>query len=141
MPSQLQFALQISFHILFPAIKVALGWFLLFVKWRFRRTGDGAWMEIYRFWTKIFALSFAFGVVSGIVMSFQFGTNWSGFMERVGSVAGPLLAYEVLTAFFLEATFLGIMLFGHRRVPEWVHTGATALVAVGTTASVFGFWY
>jgi len=137
LPARLQFALQISFHILFPAITVALGWFLLLVKWRYRRTGDEAWMAVYRLWTKIFALTFAFGVVSGIVMSFQFGTNWPGFMERVGNVAGPLLAYEILTAFFLEATFLGVMLFGHRRVPEWAHTGATALVAVGTTMSAF----
>jgi len=137
LPARLQFALQISFHILFPAITVALGWFLLLVKWRYRRTGDEAWMAVYRLWTKVFALTFALGVVSGIVMSFQFGTNWPGFMKRVGNVAGPLLAYEILTAFFLEATFLGVMLFGHRRVPEWVHTGATALVAVGTTMSAF----
>ncbi len=94
-------------------------------------------MDAYRFWVKIFALSFAMGVVSGITMSFQFGTNWPGFMERVGNIAGPLLAYEVLTAFFLEATFLGIMLFGFRRVPNWVHTLATVLVAFGTTMSAF----
>lgn len=135
--ARLQFALQISFHILFPAITVALGWFLVFVKWRFRQTSDMSWMAIYHFWTKVFALSFALGVVSGIVMSFQFGTNWPGFMERVGNIAGPLLAYEILTAFFLEATFLGVMLFGHRRVPEWAHTGATILVAFGTTMSAF----
>jgi cytochrome d ubiquinol oxidase subunit I len=137
LPARLQFALQISFHILFPSITIALGWFLLWVKWRYRRTADEAWMGIYRLWAKIFALTFALGVVSGIVMSFQFGTNWPGFMERVGNVAGPLLAYEILTAFFLEATFLGVMLFGHRRVPEWAHMGATALVAVGTTMSAF----
>jgi cytochrome d ubiquinol oxidase subunit I len=137
LPARLQFALQISFHILFPAITVALGWFLFLVKWRYHRTGDEVWIAVYRLWAKIFALTFALGVVSGIVMSFQFGTNWPGFMERVGNVAGPLLAYEILTAFFLEATFLGVMLFGHRRVPEWAHTGATALVAVGTTMSAF----
>ena len=94
-------------------------------------------MDAYRLWVKAFALSFALGVVSGITMSFQFGTNWPGFMERVGNIAGPLLAYEVLTAFFLEATFLGIMLFGYRRVPDWVHTGATVLVAFGTSMSAF----
>ncbi len=94
-------------------------------------------MEAYRFWVKVFALSFAMGVVSGITMSFQFGTNWPGFMKTVGNVAGPLLAYEVLTAFFLEAVFLGIMLFGARRVPGWLHTTATALVAFGTTMSAF----
>ena len=94
-------------------------------------------MAAYQFWIKIFALTFAIGAVSGITMSFQFGTNWPGFMNTVGNVAGPLLAYEVLTAFFLEATMLGIMLFGRGRVSEWVHTLATWLVAVGTTASAF----
>lgn len=94
-------------------------------------------MDAYRFWVKVFALSFAMGVVSGITMSFQFGTNWPGFMETVGNVAGPLLAYEVLTAFFLEAVFLGIALFGANRVPGWLHTLATVLVAFGTTMSAF----
>jgi cytochrome d ubiquinol oxidase subunit I len=94
-------------------------------------------MDAYEFWVKIFALTFALGVVSGIPMSFQFGTNWPGFMTTVGNVAGPLLAYEVLTAFFLEATMLGIMLFGRGRVSERVHTWATFLVAAGTTASAF----
>jgi cytochrome d ubiquinol oxidase subunit I len=135
--ARIQFAANISFHILFPTITIALGWVLLFFKLRFNATGDEKWMEAYRFWVKIFALSFALGVVSGITMSFQFGTNWPGFMEKVGNVAGPLLAYEVLTAFFLEATFLGIMLFGFRRVPGWVHTAATVLVAFGTTMSAF----
>jgi cytochrome d ubiquinol oxidase subunit I len=135
--ARIQFAANISFHILFPAITIALGWVLLFFKLRFNATGDGKWMDAYRFWVKVFALSFALGVVSGITMSFQFGTNWPGFMEKVGNIAGPLLAYEVLTAFFLEATFLGIMLFGFRRVPGWVHTGATFLVAFGTTMSAF----
>jgi cytochrome d ubiquinol oxidase subunit I len=135
--ARIQFAANISFHILFPTITIALGWALLFFKLRYNRTRDEAWMDAYRFWVKIFALSFAMGVVSGITMSFQFGTNWPGFMERVGNIAGPLLAYEVLTAFFLEATFLGIMLFGFRRVPNWVHTLATVLVAFGTTMSAF----
>src|SRR5512147_824660 len=120
--ARIQFAANISFHILFPTITIALGWVLLFFKLRFNATGDDKWMDAYRFWVKVFALSFAMGVVSGITMSFQFGTNWPGFMERVGNIAGPLLAYEVLTAFFLEATFLSIMLFGFRRVPGWVHT-------------------
>jgi cytochrome d ubiquinol oxidase subunit I len=114
-----------------------LAWVLLFFKWRFNRSQDEKWMDAYRFWVKIFALTFALGVVSGITMSFQFGTNWPGFMETVGNIAGPLLAYEVLTAFFLEATFLGIMLFGFRRVSNRVHTLATFLVAAGTTASAF----
>lgn len=135
--SRIQFAANISFHILFPTITIALGWVLLFFKLRFNQSGEEKWMDAYRFWVKVFALSFALGVVSGIVMSFQFGTNWPGFMEVVGNVAGPLLAYEILTAFFLEAAFLGIMLFGFRRVPGWLHTTATALVAIGTTLSAF----
>jgi len=135
--SRIQFGANISFHILFPTITIALGWVLLFFKLRFRWTGDAKWMQAYRFWVKVFALSFAMGVVSGITMSFQFGTNWPGFMETVGNIAGPLLAYEVMTAFFLEAVFLGIMLFGASRVPDWLHTTATFLVAFGTTMSAF----
>jgi cytochrome d ubiquinol oxidase subunit I len=135
--ARLQFAANITFHILFPTISIALGWFLLFFKTRFVATNEQHWMDAYQFWVKIFALTFALGVVSGITMSFQFGTNWPGFMNTVGNVAGPLLAYEVLTAFFLEATFLGIMLFGRGRVSERVHTLATWLVALGTTASAF----
>jgi cytochrome d ubiquinol oxidase subunit I len=135
--SRIQFGANISFHILFPTITIALGWVLLFFKLRFNATGDQKWMDAYMFWVKVFALSFAMGVVSGITMSFQFGTNWPGFMETVGNVAGPLLAYEVMTAFFLEAVFLGIMLFGASRVKPWVHTLATFLVAFGTTMSTF----
>ncbi|MFK8017787.1 MAG: cytochrome ubiquinol oxidase subunit I [Gammaproteobacteria bacterium] len=137
MLARIQFAANISFHILFPMITIALGWVLLFFKLRFNRTSDEKWMNAYRLWVKIFALTFALGVVSGITMSFQFGTNWPGFMERVGNIAGPLLAYEVLTAFFLEASFLGIMLFGFKRVGNRIHTLATALVAFGTTLSAF----
>jgi cytochrome d ubiquinol oxidase subunit I len=135
--ARIQFAANISFHILFPTITIALGWFLLFLKFRYNRTQDMAWMDAYRFWVKVFALSFGLGVVSGITMSFQFGTNWPGFMERVGNIAGPLLAYEVLTAFFLEAIFLGIMLFGFGRVSNRAHTLATFFVAFGTTLSAF----
>jgi len=135
--SRIQFAANISFHILFPTITIALGWLLVWFRVRWMRTRDEAWLDAYRFWTKVFALSFALGVVSGITMSFQFGTNWPGFMEKVGNVAGPLLGYEVLTAFFLEATFLGVMLFGHGRVSERMHLAATALVAFGTTMSAF----
>ncbi len=135
--ARIQFATNISFHILFPTITIALGWVLLWFKLRYRRTGDPAWLAAYRLWVKVFAVSFALGVVSGVTMSFQFGTNWPGFMERVGNVAGPLLAYEVLTAFFLEATFLAIMLFGIGRVSDRLHTLATLLVAVGTTLSAF----
>lgn len=135
--SRIQFGANISFHILFPTITIALGWVLLFFKLRYNATRDATWMQAYRFWVKVFALTFAMGVVSGITMSFQFGTNWPGFMEAVGNIAGPLLAYEVLTAFFLEAVFLGIMLFGFSRVPGWLHTTATFLVAFGTTMSAF----
>ncbi len=135
--ARLQFAANISFHILFPTITIALGWVLLFLRWRWVCSRSSVWLEAYRFWTKVFALSFALGVVSGITMSFQFGTNWPGFMERVGNVAGPLLGYEVLTAFFLEASFLGVMLFGHDRVSERIHLLATATVAFGTTLSAF----
>jgi cytochrome d ubiquinol oxidase subunit I len=135
--ARIQFAANISFHILFPTITIALGWYLLFFKLRFRATRDAKWMAAYAFWVKVFALSFALGVVSGITMSFQFGTNWPGYMLKVGNIAGPLLAYEVLTAFFLEATFLGVMLFGRDRVSDGLHTLATFLVAGGTTLSAF----
>ena len=142
--SRMQFAANITFHILFPTISIALGWLLLFFRLRWLRTHHGpdrlaaqGWLDAYRFWTKVFALTFALGVVSGITMSFQFGTNWPGFMEKVGNIAGPLLGFEVLTAFFLEAGFLGIMLFGHGRVSERVHLLATLLVAFGTTLSAF----
>ncbi len=135
--ARMQFATNISFHILFPTITIALCWILLYFKIQYHRTGEEGWIEAYRFWVKIFALTFALGVVSGITMSFQFGTNWPGFMQTVGNVAGPLLAYEVLTAFFLEATFLGVMLFGSQRIPPWMHTAATALVAIGTSLSAF----
>ncbi len=135
--ARLQFAANITFHILFPTISISLGWALLFFKKRFVATGQAHWMNAYQFWVKVFALTFALGVVSGVTMSFQFGTNWPGFMNTVGNVAGPLLAYEVLTAFFLEATMLGIMLFGRGRVSERVHTMATWLVAIGTTMSAF----
>ena len=135
--ARIQFAANITFHILFPTISISLGWVLLFFKLRFVKTGEQHWMDAYQFWVKIFALTFALGVVSGITMSFQFGTNWPGYMEKVGNIAGPLLAYEVLTAFFLEATMLGVMLFARERVSETMHTVATLLVAGGTTLSAF----
>ena len=135
--ARIQFAANMTFHILFPTISISLGWVLLFFKLRYVGTKNDYWMDAYQFWVKIFALTFALGVVSGITMSFQFGTNWPGFMEKVGNIAGPLLAYEVLTAFFLEATMLGVMLFGRERVSERMHTTATLLVAGGTTLSAF----
>ncbi|MGC3962749.1 MAG: cytochrome ubiquinol oxidase subunit I [Rhodocyclaceae bacterium] len=135
--ARMQFAANITFHILFPTITIALAWMLLFFRVKWLRSRDDGWLTAYRFWTQVFALSFAIGVVSGITMSFQFGTNWPGFMEKAGNIAGPLLGYEVLTAFFLEAGFLGIMLFGHGRVSERVNLLATFLVAGGTTLSAF----
>lgn len=135
--ARIQFAANISFHILFPTITIALGWLLVYFRLRANNSNDPSWMDAYRFWVKVFALTFGLGVVSGITMSFQFGTNWPGFMESVGNIAGPLLAYEVLTAFFLEAAFLGVMLFGATRVSPRVHTAATITVAFGTLLSAF----
>jgi len=132
-----QFGLNIAFHILFPTITIALAWILVYFRVQYERTREAAWLETYKLWVKVFALTFAMGVVTGITMSFQFGTNWPGFMMKVGNVAGPLLAYEVLTAFFLEATFLGVMLFGMNRVPGWVHLASTVMVALGTSLSAF----
>jgi cytochrome d ubiquinol oxidase subunit I len=132
-----QFGLNIGFHILFPTLTIALCWFLVGFRIAYQRTGEARWLATYKLWLKIFALTFAMGVVSGITMSFQFGTNWPGYMNTVGAIAGPLLSYEVLTAFFLEATFLGIMLFGMNRVPDWVHVASTITVAAGTTLSAF----
>ncbi|WP_246128592.1 cytochrome ubiquinol oxidase subunit I [Pleionea sediminis] len=137
MLSRIQFAVNISFHILFPSITIALAWLLFYFKIRSHLSSHPVWMRAYRFWVKVFALTFALGVVSGITMSFQFGTNWPGFMETVGNIAGPLLGYEVLTAFFMEATFLGAMLFGMNRLPAWFHTLSTLLVSLGTTMSAF----
>ena len=136
--ARLQFAFTISFHIIFPAFSIGLSAFIatLLVLWR--RTGRDHFHRLARFWTKIFAVSFAMGVVSGIPLSYEFGTNWSRFSVVVGNVLGPLIGYEVLTAFFLEASFLGVMLFGWRRVPPWLHLTAAILVALGTAIS--GFW-
>jgi cytochrome d ubiquinol oxidase subunit I len=135
--ARVQFGLNIAFHILFPSITIGLAWLLVVFRLRYERTRDPAWLAAYRLWVKVFALSFAMGVVSGITMSFQFGTNWPGYMNTVGNIAGPLLAYEVLTAFFLEATFLGVMLFGMNRVSGRVHLLSGVMVAAGTTLSAF----
>ena len=132
-----QFGLNIGFHILFPTITIGLAWIVAWFRIRYEKTRDPAWLATYKLWVKVFALSFAMGVVTGIVMSFQFGTNWPGFMTSVGNIAGPLLAYEVLTAFFLEATFLGVMLFGMDRVSGKVHVASAIIVAAGTTLSAF----
>ncbi len=135
--SRIQFAVNVSFHILFPVINIALAWFVVYFRYKAGKTGNAGWLAAYRFWTKVFAVTFAIGVVSGVTMSFQFGTNWPGFMEKAGNIAGPLLGYEVLTAFFLEAGFLGIMLFGRERVSQKVHMTASTIVAIGTSISAF----
>ena len=132
-----QFAFTVAFHIIFPSFTIGLAAFIATLLVRWRMTGREHLHRLARFWTKIFAVSFAMGVVSGIVLSYQFGTNWSGFSRVVGPVVGPLIGYEVLTAFFLEATFLGIMLFGWNRVGPNLHVTAAVLVAVGTSASAF----
>lgn len=135
--SRIQFGFVMSFHIIFPAFTIGLASWLAFLAGAYLRTKRTLWRELYLFWMKIFAVSFALGVVSGIVMSFQFGTNWAPLSERAGNILGPLLSYEVLTAFFLEATFLGVMLFGWRRVSPKVHFIATCMVALGTLISTF----
>lgn len=135
--SRLQFAFVISFHILFPAFTIGLAAFLAVCEGLWLRTGREVFKRLYLHWVKIFALAFAMGVVSGVVMSYQFGTNWSVFADKTGSVMGPLLGYEVLTAFFLEATFLGVMLFGWNRVGRKLHFVATCAVAIGTSISAF----
>ncbi|MGE0039124.1 MAG: cytochrome ubiquinol oxidase subunit I, partial [Xanthobacteraceae bacterium] len=135
--ARIQFAFTIAFHIIFPAFTIGLAAFIatLLVRWYF--TGQEHLHRLARFWTKIFAVSFAMGVVSGIVLSYQFGTNWSRFSVVVGNVIGPLIGYEVFTAFFLEATFLGVMLFGWKRVPPWLHVLSAVIVAIGTAISAF----
>ena len=135
--ARIQFAFTISFHIIFPSFTIGLAAFIATLLVRWRMTGRDHLHRLARFWTKIFAVSFAMGVVSGIVLSYQFGTNWSNFSVVVGNVLGPLLGYEVLTAFFLEATFLGIMLFGWNRVPPNLHVLSAVLVAIGTSLSAF----
>jgi cytochrome d ubiquinol oxidase subunit I len=135
--ARIQFAFTISFHIIFPAFTIGLASWLAVVEWRFLATGKKVYEDIYHMWVKIFAVCFGMGVVSGVVMSYQFGTNWSVFSDRVGNVIGPLLGYEVLTAFFLEASFLGIMLFGWDKVSRKMHFASTVIVAVGTLISAF----
>jgi cytochrome d ubiquinol oxidase subunit I len=135
--ARIQFAFTISFHILFPSFTIGLAAWLVVLEALWLRTGRHIYFDIAQHWTKIFAVSFGMGVVSGVVLSYEFGTNWSELSRRGGNVLGPLLSYEVLTAFFLEAGFLGIMLFGARRVPKAVHFFASLMVALGTVISAF----
>tara|TARA_R110000744_G_scaffold145205_7_gene257753 strand:- start:52859 stop:53569 length:711 start_codon:yes stop_codon:yes gene_type:complete len=137
MLSRMQFAFVIAFHIMFPAFTIGLAAFLAVCEGLWLKTGREVFKQLYLHWIKIFALAFAMGVVSGVVMSYQFGTNWSVFADRTGSVLGPLLGYEVLTAFFLEASFLGVMLFGWNKVGRKLHFAATVIVAIGTSISAF----
>ncbi len=135
--ARVQFAFTVAFHIIFPAFTIGLASWLVVVEWRWLKTGNPIYEQVYRMWVKIFAVTFGMGVVSGVVLSYQFGTNWSVFADQVGNVLGPLLGYEVLTAFFLEASFLGIMLFGWNRVSKKMHFAATSIVAAGTLLSAF----
>lgn len=135
--ARIQFAFTISFHIVFPAFTIGLAGWLAVVEGLWLKTKNPVYKETYKFWVKIFAVCFGMGVVSGVVMSYQFGTNWSVFSDKVGSVIGPLLGYEVLTAFFLEASFLGVMLFGWNRVSDKMHFFSTLMVAIGTLMSAF----
>jgi len=136
--ARLQFAFTIAFHIIFPALSIGLAWYLMVLQGLWLKTGRDIYRRVWRYWIKVFAVVFGMGVVSGIVMSYQIGTNWSVFADKTGPILGPLMGYEVLTAFFLEAGFLGVMLFGSNRVGRGLHFFATIMVAVGTMIS--GFW-
>ena len=135
--ARIQFAFTVSFHIIFPAFSIGMASYLAVLNGLWLKTRDETYLNLFNYWKKIFAVAFGMGVVSGIVMSYQFGTNWSVFSDKAGPVMGPLLAYEVLSAFFLEAGFLGIMLFGRERVGDRLHMFATAMVAIGTLGSAF----
>src|SRR5690606_26950125 len=135
--ARIQFAFTVSFHFIFPAFSIGLASYLAVLEALWLKTRRRVYLDLFRFWLKIFAVAFAMGVVSGIVMSYQFGTNWAVFSDRAGPIIGPLMAYEVMTAFFLEAGFLGVMLFGMNRVGPRLHFFATVMVALGTFLSAF----
>ena len=135
--ARLQFAFTISFHFIFPAFSIGLASYLAMLEGLWLKTGQERYLTLFKYWLKIFAIAFAMGVVSGIVMSYQFGTNWSVFSDKAGPIIGPLMANEVLTAFFLEAGFLGVMLFGMNKVGRKLHFAATLMVAAGTFVSAF----
>lgn len=135
--ARIQFGFTISFHIIFPAITIGLASYLAVLEGLWLKTGETVYRDLYHFWAKIFAVNFGMGVVSGLVMAYQFGTNWSAFSDFAGAITGPLLTYEVLTAFFLEAGFLGVMLFGWQRVGPGLHFFSTLMVAIGTLISTF----
>ena len=135
--ARIQFAFTVSFHFIFPSFSIGLASFLAVLEGLWLKTGEQRYLDLFKYWIKIFAITFAMGVVSGIVLSYQFGTNWAVFSDKAGSVIGPLMAYEVLTAFFLEAGFLGVMLFGMNKVGKRLHFAATCMVALGTFISAF----
>jgi cytochrome bd quinol oxidase subunit 1 apoprotein (EC 1.10.3.-) len=135
--SRLQFAFVVSFHAIFPVFTIGLASYIALLEGLHFKTGNPAWAQLSRFWTKVFAVAFGMGVVSGIVMSFQFGTNWSNFAQMSANFLGPILSYEVVTAFFLEAAFLGVLLFGRDKVPRGTHLFAALMVALGTFISSF----
>ncbi|MEG7504822.1 cytochrome ubiquinol oxidase subunit I, partial [Enterobacter hormaechei] len=135
--ARIQFAFTVSFHIIFPAITIGLASYLAVLEGLWLRTKNPVWRSLYHFWSKIFAVNFGMGVVSGLVMAYQFGTNWSGFSQFSGSITGPLLTYEVLTAFFLEAGFLGVMLFGWNKVGPGLHFFSTCMFSLFTLISTF----
>lgn len=135
--ARMQFAFTVSFHIIFPAFSIGLASYLAVLEALWLKTGRQVYIDLFHYWLKIFALTFGMGVVSGIVMSYQFGTNWSVFSDMTGPVLGPLMGYEVLSAFFLEAGFLGVMLFGMNKVGKGLHFFATLMVAIGTLGSAF----
>jgi cytochrome d ubiquinol oxidase subunit I len=135
--ARIQFGFTVSFHFIFPAFSIGLASFLAVLEALWLKTGKALYLDLFKYWLKIFAVVFAMGVVSGIVMAYQFGSNWAVFSDRAGPIVGPLMAYEVLTAFFLEAGFLGVMLFGMKKVGRRLHFFATLMVAVGTGISAF----
>ncbi|MBY0249871.1 MAG: cytochrome ubiquinol oxidase subunit I, partial [Methylobacterium organophilum] len=135
--ARMQFGFTVAFHIVFPAFSIGLASFLAVLEGLWLATGRQVFMDLFKYWIKIFAIAFAMGVVSGLVMSYQFGTNWSVFSDKTGPVLGPMMAYEVLSAFFLEAGFLGVMLFGMTKVGPRLHFAATLMVAFGTFFSAF----
>src|ERR1700686_3113193 len=135
--SRIQFAFTITFHIIFPSFSIGLAAWLAVLEALYLKTGRQVYREVFEFWLKIFGVAFGLGVVSGIVMGFQFGTNWSVLSRMSGPIQGPLLSYETFTAFYLEASFFGILLFGRSRVAPWFYLFSTAMVALGTTLSAF----
>lgn len=135
--ARIQFAFTVSFHIIFPVTSIGLSCFLAFVEWKWLRTKDPVYLHIFKYWSKIFSVAFGMGVVSGIVMAYQFGTSWSEFSRIAGNITGTLLTYKVLSAFFLEAGFLGITLFGWKRVSARAHFTATFMMSLGICISMF----